>query len=224
VEPLNIEDFVYSKIKDAIFKRHIRPNTRLIESKIAEQLKVSRTPVRGAIKKLAHEGFVQLSNNRGASIVKPTIKEIIDTFAVRAQLEKMAAAKAIELITSEDIVRFEHFLAEESKIFEDRDIGVYYNLNYEFHIHLATISNNQILKEYLSSIINRSHIYLILYENFYQLEYNPSYAEHKAIVEALRQKEIDSSELAIENHMQSTIGGLRLDEVDKNFYNEELII
>lgn len=224
MEPLNIEDFVYSKIKDAIFKRHIRPNTRLIESKIAEQLKVSRTPVRGAIKKLAHEGFVQLSNNRGASIVKPTIKEIIDTFAVRAQLEKMAAAKAIELITSEDIVRFEHFLAEESKIFEDRDIGVYYNLNYEFHIHLATISNNQILKEYLSSIINRSHIYLILYENFYQLEYNPSYAEHKAIVEALRQKEIDSSELAIENHMQSTIGGLRLDEVDKNFYNEELII
>lgn len=224
MKPLNTEDFVYSKLKDAIFKRHIRPNVRLIESKIADQLKVSRTPVRGAIKRLAHEGFVKFSNNRGASIVKPTIKEIIDTFAVRAQLEKMAAAKAIEQLTGEDIVTFELLLDEENKIFEDRDIGVYYNLNYDFHIHMATITKNLILKEYLSSIINRSHIYLILYENFYQLEYNPSYAEHQALVEALKEKNVHKSKEAIDSHIKSTIGGLRLDELDKDFYNEELMI
>jgi len=92
VSDTNTEDYVYGKLKNAIFKRYIRPDTRLVESKIAEQLGVSRTPVRGAIKRLAHDGFVKLSNNKGASIVKPTTKEIYDTFAVRAQLEKMAAA------------------------------------------------------------------------------------------------------------------------------------
>jgi DNA-binding GntR family transcriptional regulator len=220
----NTEDYVYEKLKNAIFKRYIRPDTRLVELKIAKQLGVSRTPVRGAIKRLAHDGFVKLSNNKGASIVKPTTKEVYDTFAVRAQLEKMAAAKSIENLTAEDVDKLELYLSGENDIFEKRDIGIYYNLNYDFHICLADISNNLILKEYLSSIINRSHIYLILYENFYQLEYNPSYDEHKEIIEAIKNKNIRQCEKAIDKHFKTTLEGLKLEEVEKASADELLIL
>ena len=220
----NTEDYVYEKLKNAILKRYVRPDTRLVELKIAEQLGVSRTPVRGAIKRLAHEGFVKLSNNKGASIVKPTTKEIYDTFAVRAQLEKMAAAMAIENLTAEDVQKLELYLSGEIDTFEKRDIGIYYNLNYDFHIYLAEISNNLILKEYLSSIINRSHIYLILYENFYQLEYNPSYDEHKEIIEAIKDKNVRQCEKAIDKHFKTTLEGLKLEEVEKAPADEFLIL
>lgn len=220
---INTEDFVYSKLKDAIFKRHIRPDTRLVESKIAEQLGVSRTPVRGAIKKLAHDGFVKLSNNRGASIVKPTIKEIYDTFAVRAHLEKMAAAKAIEHVTRKDIIKLEDFLSIEIDTFEKRDIGIYYNLNYDFHICIADISQNTVLKDCLGSIINKSHIYLILYENFYQLKYNPSYDEHNKIIEAIKEKNMKKCEDAIDIHFKTTLEGLKLEEVEKELSDELML-
>jgi DNA-binding GntR family transcriptional regulator len=224
VGDINTEDYVYGKLKNAIFKRYIRPDTRLVESKIAEQLGVSRTPVRGAIKRLAHDGFVKLSNNKGASIVKPTTKEIYDTFAVRAQLEKMAAARAIENLTAEDVVKLEQYLSGEIDTFAKRDIGIYYNLNFDFHIYLAEISKNLILKEYLSSIINRSHIYLILYENFYQLEYNPSYDEHKEIIEAIKIKNIRQCEKAIDQHFKTTLEGLKLEEIEKAAVDDFLIL
>jgi DNA-binding GntR family transcriptional regulator len=224
VGDINTEDYVYGKLKNAIFKRYIRPDTRLVESKIAEQLGVSRTPVRGAIKRLAHDGFVKLSNNKGASIVKPTTKEIYDTFAVRAQLEKMAAARAIENLTAEDVARLELYLSGEIDTFAKRDIGIYYNLNFDFHIYLAEISKNLILKEYLSSIINRSHIYLILYENFYQLEYNPSYDEHKEIIDAIKNKNIRQCEKAIDQHFKTTLEGLKLEEIEKAAVDDFLIL
>jgi DNA-binding GntR family transcriptional regulator len=220
---MNTEDYVYDKLKNAIFKRNIRPDTRLVESRIAKQLGVSRTPVRGAIKKLAHDGFVKLSNNKGASIVKPTVQEINDTFAVRVHLEKLAAAEAIKNITDQDISKLEDLLSKEITTFEKRDIGIYYNLNFNFHILIAELSKNQVLKEYLANIINRSHIYLILYENFYQLEQNPSYSEHKEIIDALKIRSASSCETALENHFQTTLAGLKLEELEKELPDELLL-
>ncbi len=220
---MNAEDYVYGKLKNAIFKRYIRPDTRLVESKIAEQLGVSRTPVRGAIKKLAHDGFVKLSNNKGASIVKPTVREIYDTFAVRAQLEKMAAAGAIENITVSGVSKLESYLSGEIDTFNKKDIGVYYNFNYDFHISIAKMSGNLVLEEYLSSIINRSHIYLILYENFYQLGHNPSYDEHKEVIEAIKEKDVGKCEKAIDKHIQTTLEGLKLEELDREL-DDDLIM
>jgi DNA-binding GntR family transcriptional regulator len=224
VDNMNTEDYVYGKLKNAVFKRNIRPDTRLVESKIAAQLGVSRTPVRGAIKKLAHEGFVKLSNNRGASIVKPTIQEIYDTFAVRVHLEKLAALRAIENITAQDIARLEDLLSGEIATFEKRDIGIYYNLNFDFHILIAELSKNLVLKEYLANIINRSHIYLILYENFYQLEQNPSYDEHKEIIDAIKNRSASNCENALENHFKTTLAGLKLEELEKEPPDDLLIL
>ncbi len=224
MDNMSTEDYVYSKLKNAIFKRNIRPDTRLVESKIAEQLGVSRTPVRGAIKKLAHDGFVKLSNNKGASIVKPTVQEINDTFAVRVHLEKLATAEAIKNITDQDISKLEGLLSKEITTFKKRDIGIYYNLNFDFHILIAELSKNQVLKEYLANIINRSHIYLILYENFYQLEQNPSYDEHKEIIDALINRNAKSCETALENHFKTTLAGLKLEELAKEPPDDLLLL
>lgn len=210
----NAEQVVYERLKNAIYKRYIRPNTKLVEAKIAEQLGVSRTPVRGAIKRLAHDGFVKLSQNRSASIIKPTIKEIRETFTVRLCLEKMAVKLAAESIKQSDIKNLENLLSQETKTFNQKNIGVYYNFNYNFHIAIATITGNNILKEYLSSIINRSQVYLILYENFYQMTDNPSLKEHQAIVMALKTGDANLCGKLVDQHIQATLDGISIEGKD----------
>jgi len=224
LEQGNAEYFAYEKLKNAIFKRTLRPDTRLVESKIAEQLGVSRTPVRAAIKRLAHDGYVNYVKNRGASIVKPSKQEIYDTFEVRLELEKAAVRKAVGQNNKIALQQLELLLTAETDTFDKRDIGIYYNLNYDIHSGIAALSGNPVLEEYLNRIIYRSQIFLILYENFYQLEDNPSYPEHQHIVKALFLGDPTMAEKAVEEHIASTLKGLRLDDYVNDPDRDRLIL
>ncbi len=224
MEQGNIEDYVYDKLKNAIFKRTLRPDTRLVETKIAGQLGVSRTPVRAAIKRLTHDGYVKYIQNRGASIVKPTRQEIYDTFEVRMEIEKIAVRKAINRVTNAAILKLEDLIAKEMETFNRRDIGVYYNLNYDLHLGIASLSGNPVLEDYLSKIIYRSQIFLILYENFYQLENNPSYPEHRQIIKTLKLGNLTLAEAAVEEHIHSTLKGLKLEEDYRKPEDRQLVL
>ncbi len=224
MEQGNAENFVYEKLKSAIFKRTLRPETHLVESRIADQLGVSRTPVRAAIKRLAHDGYVTYKRNRGASIIKPSSQEIYDTFEVRMELEKAAVRKIVRNNNKQALQQLNLLLTEETDTFNKRDIGIYYNLNYAIHSGIAAMSGNPVMEEYLNRIIYRSQIYLILYENFYQMEENPSYPEHQHIIDALSLGSQTEAENAVEEHIASTLKGLRLDEHDNDPDRNRLIL
>jgi DNA-binding GntR family transcriptional regulator len=100
---INSEDSVYQKLKTAIRKRYIRQGSQLVEVALAQQLGVSRTPVRSAIKRLEAEGLVNSIPNRGAFVITPTHREIKETFLVRAQLEIMATRLTATNITPEQV-------------------------------------------------------------------------------------------------------------------------
>ena len=95
----NSEDTVYLKIKNAIRKRYIKQGSQLVEGSLAQNLGVSRTPVRSAIRRLEADGLVKSIPNRGAFVITPTLKEIEETFLVRGHLEQMAAHLAAKSIT-----------------------------------------------------------------------------------------------------------------------------
>src|SRR5210317_772772 len=104
------EEFVYQKLKNAIIKRYVKQGTKLVETALAKQLKVSRTPVRGAIRRLAHEGFATYETNKGACVIEPTREEIQGAFFVRTQLEKAAARLAAESITPAQLKQLQAYL------------------------------------------------------------------------------------------------------------------
>ena len=107
---INSEDSVYRKLKTAIRKRYIRQGSQLVEIALAQQLGVSRTPVRSAIKRLEAEGLVNSIPNRGAFVITPTQKEIEETFLVRAQLEIMATRLTTANITKKQIQELRNLL------------------------------------------------------------------------------------------------------------------
>lgn len=204
---INSEDAVYRKLKTAIRKRYIKQGSQLVEVALAQQLGVSRTPVRSAIKRLEAEGLVNSIPNRGAFVITPTQKEIEETFLVRAQLEIMAIRLACTRITLTQIEELHSLITVETKVFDESNLDDYYAANDNLHLRIAEFSGNRVLYSYIKDLLDRTRIFLILYDPFYKLEYRPT-SEHVEIINALAAGDADRASTAVETHIHSSISGL----------------
>src|SRR5690606_40070113 len=86
-----LRELVFEAIREAIINGTHKPGERLMEIQLAEELGVSRTPVREAIRKLELEGFVVMVPRQGAYVADITLKDVADVFEIRAALEALAA-------------------------------------------------------------------------------------------------------------------------------------
>jgi len=204
---INSEDSVYCKLKAAIRKRYIKQGSQLVEVTLAQKLSVSRTPVRSAIKRLEAEGLVNSIPNRGAFVITPTQKEIEETFLVRAQLECMAAELAALNCTPEHLTELKKLIEIEQEVFDKNNLDEYYSANDNLHLKIAELSGNSVLNNYIKDLLDRTRIYLILYDPFYKIEYSPT-VEHLDIIDALEAKDPERSCIAVKNHINSSINGL----------------
>lgn len=204
---INSEDAVYRKLKTAIRKRYIKQGSQLVEVALAQQLGVSRTPVRSAIKRLEAEGLVNSIPNRGAFVITPTQKEIEETFLVRAQLEIMATRLTCAHISPAQTNELRQLIIIETQVFDANNLDEYYAANDNLHLKIAELSGNRVLFSYIKELLDRTRIYLILYDPFYKLEYSPT-AEHEAIVDALAAHDPDRACVAVIAHINSSINGL----------------
>ena len=203
----NSEDSVYRKLKTAIRKKYIKLGSQLVEVALAQQLGVSRTPVRSAIKRLEAEGLVNSIPNRGAFVITPTQREIEETFLVRAELELMATRLTAANITRQQVKELRQLINIETAVLNETDMDEYWAVNDNLHLKIAELSGNSVLCTYIKDLLDRTRIYLILYDPFYKLEYNPT-TEHQAIVEAIADHDPERACAAVQAHINSSINGL----------------
>ena len=97
-----LREIVYEELKRQILVGEIAPGTRMMEVELAEEMGVSRTPIREAIRKLEKEGLVTIEPRRGAYASEISVKDMVDVLEVRQDLEGMAAALAAEKVTEEE--------------------------------------------------------------------------------------------------------------------------
>jgi DNA-binding GntR family transcriptional regulator len=203
----NSEDSVFWKLKTAIRKKYIKQGSQLVEVALAQQLGVSRTPVRSAIKRLEAEGLVNSIPNRGAFVITPTQKELEETFLVRAQLEIMATRLTAANVTPKQVKELRQLIEKETAVFDEADMEGYWQANDKLHLKIAEFSGNRVLCSYIKDLLDRTRIYLILYDPFYKLDYNPT-TEHEAIVEAIADNAPERACAAVQAHINSSISGL----------------
>jgi DNA-binding GntR family transcriptional regulator len=201
------ENSVYDKLKTAIRKRYIKQGSQLVEVTLAQKLGVSRTPVRCEIKRLEAEGLVNSIPNRGAFVITPTQNEIEETFLVRAELECMAARLAAINCTAEQLAELRKLIEIEQEVFDKSNLDEYYCANDNLHLKIAELAGNSVLKSYILELLDRTRIYLILYDPFYKIEYSPT-IEHLDIIDALETKNSQKACEAVKNHINSSINGL----------------
>lgn len=209
----NSDDSVYQKLKSAIRKRYIKQGSQLVEITLAQQLGVSRTPVRSAIKRLEAEGLVDSVPNRGAFVITPTLQEIEETFQVRSELEQMAAGLTAAVITPKQVVTLNEIIKKETKVFDQTDLEEFYVVNDELHLSIAKLSQNKVLHSYIKELLDRTRIFLILFDPFSKLEYSPSVVAHQEIVDALAAHDVERAREAMKTHIQSSVDGLETKEL-----------
>lgn len=205
------EQVIIEKLKQAILSRELAPGTQLVESTISRKLNVSRTPIRNAYRKLVEEGYVTLIPNKGAYVVQPDIKEIIQAFELRIELECIAAKFGIDKVTERNIHQLEDMLEKEVNFYKSENIPQYIALNKKFHLMLAEESGNKYIIEFLSKVIDQIDIYLRIYDgvDYRSEENNKSLEEHRQIIKSLKNGDISQVQTALREHLKSTLDALK---------------
>jgi DNA-binding GntR family transcriptional regulator len=158
------DDVIYREIYDAIIDHRLPPGTALPEDTLASAFGVSRTVVRKAIIRLAHDRLVELRPNRGAAVARPTVKEARELFEARRMVEPTLITMTIESIEDVQLQELRRSVDEERTAFTRGDRRTLIRLSGDFHRRLAQIAGNDVLSDFLGELISRTSLVIALYE------------------------------------------------------------
>lgn len=143
----NLHDAIVSRVRDMIIEGTLAPGTRIHEGHLGQELGVSRTPLREALKYLASEGLLELSPGRGAVVRKFLAKDVKDSLIVLANLESLAGELACKNASDEDIAQIRKMHDEMMQHYAARNRLVYFKLNQSIHSAILRASDNSALAD-----------------------------------------------------------------------------
>ena len=183
-----LRELVCENIRQAIIDGTFSPGERLMEIQLADEMGVSRTPVREAIRKLELEGLVLMIPRKGAEVAEITEKNMRDVLEVRKALEELAVQLACEKITAEEIEEMKKAAEEFRMILKNKDITEIAEADVRFHDIIYMATDNQKLILLLNNL--REQMYRYRVEYLKREEAHPQLiAEHAAIIEYISKGE-----------------------------------
>lgn len=198
----SLADAVHYALSEAITQGTIAPGARLREVEIATQLGVSATPVREALRRLEREGLVAVVPHRGATVVTFTPAEIANLYEIHEVLESHAVRRATEA-SDRDTAALERILAETEATLLQPDQRAFNRLDIRFHRTLNELSGNVPLAELTEQIHRRIQSVRIRFDLHLPDRPVQSHAQHKALVAAVRDGDIDRAEALARGHIQT---------------------
>ena len=195
-----LREIVYEELKRQIMVGEIAPGTRMMEVELADEMGVSRTPVREAIRKLEKEGLVTIEPRRGAYASDISAKEMVDVLEVRQDLEGMAAGLAAQKITEADILQLREMTRRYKDAVEAGDIEEIIKNDEDFHKYIVGLSDNKTLIKMVSQVQELALRFRYLYyDDFSRFKNQP--LEHQEIVEAIMSGDANSARRNAEVHI-----------------------
>jgi len=183
----SLHDLVVDRLREMIVFGELKPGDRIVENDLAEQLGVSRTPLREAIKTLTLDGLVDSPIHRGARVKPFEPAEIQDLFDVIACLEALAAQRAAERIAATDLEELETLHADMQAHFAAGDRDSYFDLNSRIHDRIVEMAENETLLDIHRRLMlraRRGRYFAIVSPD----RWTEALDEHEALMRALRAK------------------------------------
>lgn len=207
-----LRELVFDSLREAIIQGHLKPGERLMEMQLAEEMGVSRTPVREAIRKLELEGFVVMIPRKGAYVSSISVKDIVDVFEVRAALEGLAAGLAAERITDEELDKLERLLVRITEISDKDELEDVVDIDTEFHDLIYRACRNERLVQIITHL--REQIQRFRTTSLAQPgRLRDALSEHRLIVEAISDRNIETAQALAREHIdnaeQSLLNAMR---------------
>lgn len=195
-----MSDRVREAIEEQIATGQLLPGSRLDEAELAKLYHVSRTPIREALNLLLGEGLIEMRPRRGVVVSRVTPQRLIEMFEVMAELEVMCALLASRRMSEEELAAIERAHAACQGAVDARDAHAYFYANERFHYAIYTASHNSFLFEQASALQRKLRPYRRLQLRV-RNRIQRSFAEHQAIVDALREGDVEQLVTSVRNHV-----------------------
>jgi len=207
LEPITIDNYqplretVCEALRDAIRRGVLEQGERLMEVQLAEELGISRTPVREAIRKLEQEGYVIMLPRRGTYVSSLSVHDVKEIFEIRSALESLAISLATMRIEPEELEKLRALLVEIEGHIKREDIDKIVATDIEFHGLLYQVSRNERLVTIISNLKEQLARFRTLSMS-YPGRLQKTLEEHRAMVEAIAAGDLDAARDAAERHME----------------------
>ena len=217
---LPLRDVVFNTLRQAILTGELKPGERLMEIHLADQLGVSRTPIREAIRKLELEGLVTMIPRRGAEVAQITEKSMNDVLEVRRAVDALCVELACERITKEELERLDEACQEFAReaMKKDKDVKLLAQKDVILHDIIVQATGNQRLIQLVNNLSEQMYRYRFEYlKDFSQHE--KLVEEHGVIYESIVNKDketaSEAAKLHIDNQKNAIIRQIRLEKEKK---------
>lgn len=203
-------DAIHERILSAILEHRLPPGTQLVEERLAAVFGVSRTKIRQALVRLAHDSIVTVIANRGAFVSSPTVAEARDVFEARRVIEPVLIGRLTQSATPEQIATLRRHVALESAARRSNDKRSIIRLSGDFHQLIAEMAGNSFLARTMRELESLTCLVIILYD----APNVPScpYHEHSDLIDAIAARKAERARKLMIEHLDHVESSLDLKE------------
>lgn len=197
----------YQALRDSVLAGELLPGDRLVETQLAEQLQVSRTPIREAIRQLQREKLVAADANGWLRVITVSAAEAEQLYDCRMALEILAVTAACEQARPAQVKKLQQ-LVEKAKKLSQETLTVYHGqrlleVDYQFHSLIAASSNNDCLISLLDQVFGKMALL-----RMQTTRHNPRVLEicqeHQVICDAIAHQNPAAAQTAIQSHLSAS--------------------
>jgi DNA-binding GntR family transcriptional regulator len=204
----SLHDEVAAQLRERIFAGELAPGTFLDEIRLAEQMKISRTPLREALKVLTVEGLVRHEPRRGCFVNQVTEQDLDEIFPVLALLEGRCAFEAAQHASDADLQALDELHQKLARHAKAKRINEYYEANFAIHEMIIALAGNRWLASVIADL--RKIVKLARLQQLHAPgRLDQSLNEHLAVFAALKARDAEGAEAAMRTHLTRQRTALR---------------
>ncbi len=204
-------DAIAAAIRQAVVEHRLPPGTKLPEDQVGALFGVSRTLVRAALQRLAHDNIVVLARNRGAAVASPSVAEARQLFDARRVVEGALVRRAAGHLRADDGTTLARLIERGERAVRDGDRGAAIRLSGEFHLAVADVARQPVLRAFLAELTSRTSLVIALYGRSRASDCGVE--EHRALLDALLAGDAGAAEALMLHHLAHIEDDLDLAEV-----------
>jgi DNA-binding GntR family transcriptional regulator len=192
----------YAELRRRILEGELQPQTPLSEYQLAAELHLSRTPVREALKRLEHEGLVRFVHNYGAFVAELSVRDIVEIYQVREQLESFAAGVAAKEMPRAVVRALEQELNRAHKLASNGRTEETFESDVHLHKQIIQCTKNSRLIVFLATLDDQVHRVRILSSKSPE-RLNETIHEHRQILDRIKHHDAEGAQKTMSKHLQA---------------------
>lgn len=193
------------RLRELVLSGEYQPDVPLSEVRLADHFRVSRTPVREALKQLQVEGLVEIRPKVGTFVRRITRREIVEMFELKEVFEGLAARLMARRSPTEEMELLEANVGESERTLARGDIDAYPRLVHEFHETLLRGADNRKLEDHYRTLMNQLAYHRMIVKTVaHPGRLARSVDEHRLVAELIREKDGVGAELAMRDHVSAS--------------------